>query len=415
VPLIAVVVCCAAALIALLPLDGPIAWWPIPFVGLGFLIWGITEPDGDPVILPLIAALCCAGLLVVARLDAELAGHQAQWMLLGIAIVLVGRPMFARYRRLAAVTYPWVAASLLLFVLLRFFGHEVNGARLWFSVGRFNAQPVEIAKLFMVFFMAAYLAENGLAIAATPLGNLKENVRLLGPLVLGWGISIVTLAFQRDVGMAALFLGIFLVMLYTASRRADLVILFALVFAAGAWFVAAHYPYVGARVAGWLDPWSDPLGRGYQPEQGYFSLAAGGLLGTGYHLGQPGFIPDAATDYVYAAWAEEFGLLGGFALLALYLALVMRGLRIAFFADDRFTALLAAGFAAILGIQVFVIVGGVVGLVPLTGITLPFVSYGGSSMVANIVMIGLLRLFSVHAQDENRRAGVGVSTAKSNA
>ena len=203
-------------------------------------------------------------------------------------------------------------------------------------------------------------------------------------------------------------------MLYAASRRADLVILFALVFAAGAWFVAAHYSYVGARVAGWLDPWSDPLGRGYQPEQGYFSLAAGGLFGTGYHLGQPGFIPDASTDYVYAAWAEEFGLLGGFALLALYLALVMRGLRIAFFADDRFTALLAAGFAAILGIQVFVIVGGVVGLVPLTGITLPFVSYGGSSMVANIVMIGLLRLFSVHAQDENQRAGVGVSTAKSN-
>jgi cell division protein FtsW (lipid II flippase) len=414
VPLIVVVACCAIALIALLPLDGPIAWWPIPFVGLGFELWGITEPDGDPVLLPLVAALSCVGLLVVARLDADLAGHQAQWMLLGIAIVLVGRPIFARYRRLAAVIYPWVAASLLLFVLLRFFGHEVNGARLWFSVGRFNAQPVEIAKLFMVFFMAAYLAENGLAIAATPLGNLKENARLLGPLVLGWGISIVSLAFQRDVGMAALFLGIFLVMLYAASRRADLVILFALVFAAGAWFVAAHYPYVGARVAGWLDPWSDPLGRGYQPEQGYFSLAAGGLLGTGYHLGQPGFIPDAATDYVYAAWAEEFGLLGGFALLALYLALVMRGLRIAFFADDRFTGLLATGFAAILGIQVFVIVGGVVGLVPLTGITLPFVSYGGSSMVANIVMIGLLRLFSVHAQDENRRAGVGVSTAKSN-
>jgi cell division protein FtsW len=414
VPLIVVVACCAIALIALLPLDGPIAWWPIPFVGLGFLAWGMTEPDGDPVLLPLVAALSCVGLLVVARLDADLAGHQAQWMLLGIAIVLVGRPIFARYRKLAAVTYPWVAASLLLFVLLGLFGHEVNGARLWFSVGRFNAQPVEIAKLFMVFFMAAYLAENGLAIAATPLGNLKENARLLGPLVLGWGISIVSLAFQRDVGMAALFLGIFLIMLYAASRRADLVILFALVFAAGAWFVAAHYSYVGARVEGWLDPWSDPLGRGYQPEQGYFSLAAGGLLGTGYHLGQPGFIPDAATDYVYAAWAEEFGLLGGFALLALYLALVMRGLRIAFFADDRFTGLLAAGFAAILGIQVFVIVGGVVGLVPLTGITLPFVSYGGSSMVANIVMIGLLRSFSVHAQDENRRAGVGGSTAKSN-
>ena len=414
VPLFVVVGCCAVALILLLPLDGPIAWWPIPFVGLGFLIWGLIEPDGDPVILPLVAALCCVGLLVVARLDADLAGHQAQWMLIGIAIVLAGRPVFARYRRLAAVMYPWVAASLLLFVLLRFFGHEVNGARLWFSVGRFNAQPVEIAKLFMVFFMAAYLAENGLAIAATPLTHLKENARLLGPLVLGWGVSIVSLAFQRDVGMAALFLGIFLVMLYAASRRADLVVLFALVFAAGAWFVAAHYSYVGARVAGWLDPWSDPLGRGYQPEQGYFSLAAGGLLGTGYHLGQPGFIPDAATDYVYAAWAEEFGLLGGFALLALYLALVMRGLRIAFFADDRFTGMLATGFAAILGIQIFVIVGGVVGLVPLTGITLPFVSYGGSSMVANIVMIGLLRVFSLHSVGEVHRAGVAVSTSKTN-
>jgi cell division protein FtsW (lipid II flippase) len=414
VPLLVVLVCSAIALIVLLPLDGAIAWWPIPFVGIGFLLWSMTDPDGDPVLLPLVAALCCVGLLVVARLDAELAGHQAQWMLIGIAVVLAGRPVLRRYRKLAAVMYPWVAASLLLFVLLRFFGHEVNGARLWFSVGRFNAQPVELAKLFMVFFMAAYLAENGLAIAATPLTNLRENLRLLGPLILGWGVSIVSLAFQRDVGMAALFLGIFLVMLYAASRRADLVILFALVFAAGAWIVAANYAYVGARVEGWLDPWSDPLGRGYQPEQGFFSLAAGGLLGTGYHLGQPGFIPDAATDYVYAAWAEEFGLLGGFALLALYLSLVMRGIRIAFFAEDRFTGLLATGFAAILGIQVFVIVGGVVGLVPLTGITLPFVSYGGSSMVANILMIGLLRLFSVHSFDEAQRAGVAVSTAKSN-
>ena len=384
----------------------------MPLVGAGFLLWGLSDPDGDPVLLPLVAGLCCIGLLVVARLDPDLAGHQAQWMLIGIAIALAGRPLFAHYRKLSAVTYPWVAASLLLFVLLRFFGHEVNGARLWFTLGRFNAQPVEIAKLFMVFFMAAYLAENGLTIAATPITNLRENARLLGPLVLGWGVSIVSLAFQRDVGMAALFLGIFLVMLYAASRRADLVGLFAVVFAAGAWFVAAHYSYVGARVEGWLDPWSDPLGRGYQPEQGFFSLAAGGLLGTGYHLGQPGFIPDASTDYVFAAWAEEFGALGGFALLALYLALVVRALRVAFFADDRFTALLSTGFAAILGIQVFVIVGGVVGLVPLTGITLPFVSYGGSSMVANIVMIALLRVFSVHQPDESRRAGLSLSTAK---
>jgi cell division protein FtsW (lipid II flippase) len=415
VPLLVVVAACAIVLTLLLPLDGSIAWWPLPFVALGFIIWSMMEPDADPVLLPIVAALCCIGLLVVARLDADLAGHQAQWMLLGIAIVIVGRPAFARYRRLASVAYPWVAGTLVLFVLLRFFGHEVNGARLWFTVGRFNAQPVEIAKLFMVFFMASYLTENGLSIAATPLSHVRETIRLLGPLVLGWGVSIVTLAFQRDVGMAALFLGIFLVMLYAASKRTDLVLLFALIFAAGTWFVAAHYPYVGARVSGWLDPWSDPLGRGYQPEQGYFSLAAGGLFGTGYHLGQPGFIPDASTDYVFAAWAEEFGAIGGFALLALYLALVTRALRIAFFADDRFTSLLATGFAAILGIQVFVIVGGVVGLVPLTGITLPFISYGGSSMVANILMVGLLRLFSVREVSGSRSAGLGLSTAKSTA
>jgi cell division protein FtsW (lipid II flippase) len=151
---------------------------------------------------------------------------------------------------------------------------------------------------------------------------------------------------------------------------------------------------VQTRIGVWLDPWTDPLGRGYQAEQGFFSLAAGGLLGTGYHQGHPGFIPDAATDYTFAAWAEEFGLLGGLALIALYTVLVVRGFSIAFAAADRFTALLATGFAATLGIQVFVIIGGVVGLLPLTGITLPFFSYGGSSIVANLVMLNFLWLFS---------------------
>jgi cell division protein FtsW (lipid II flippase) len=205
--------------------------------------------------------------------------------------------------------------------------------------------------------------------------------------------------------MAGLFLGIFLVMLYAASRRLDLVVVAAAVFAIGALFVASHFAYVQARISVWHDPWNDPLGRGYQTEQALFALANGGLFGTGYHLGQPGFIPDAATDYVYAAWAEEFGVAGALALLALYLALVVRGMRIAFYARDRFTALLATGFAATLGIQVFVIVGGVLGLLPLTGITLPLFSYGGSSMVANIIMIDLLWLFS-------RREGPAQASAK---
>jgi cell division protein FtsW (lipid II flippase) len=216
--------------------------------------------------------------------------------------------------------------------------------------------------------------------------------------LLVWGISIASLALQRDFGMAGLFLGIFLVMLYVASRRLDLVIVSAVIFILGAWLVAQNFPYVHARIAIWQDPWSDPLGRGYQAEQAYFSLAAGNLLGTGYHLGHPGFIPDAATDYPFAVIAEEFGLLGGLAILALYGALVIRGLHIAFKARDTFTALLAAGFSAILGIQVAIIIGGVVGLFPLTGITLPFISYGGSSVVANLVMINFLWLFSAGEQ-----------------
>jgi cell division protein FtsW (lipid II flippase) len=188
-----------------------------------------------------------------------------------------------------------------------------------------------------------------------------------------------------------------------------LIVLAAVVFGVGAWLIASHFSYVQTRIAVWQDPWSDPLGRGYQAEQALFALANGGLFGTGYHLGHPGFIPDAATDYVFAAWAEEFGVAGALALLAIYLAFVVRGMRIAFHAADRFTALLATGFAATLGIQVFVIVGGVLGLLPLTGITLPFFSYGGSSMVANIIMIDLLWLFSRREGDPQARAKVALS------
>jgi cell division protein FtsW (lipid II flippase) len=257
--------------------------------------------------------------------------------------------------------------------------------------------------------MASYLSRNGAAIGALSPTDVAANVRLVGPLVLGWGVSILTLVLQRDVGEAILFLGIFLVMLYAASRRIDLVVGAALVFGLGAWFVASHFAYVQARIGIWQDPWSDPLGRGYQAEQALFALANGGLFGAGYHLGHPGFIPDAATDYVYAAWAEEFGVAGAISLLAIYLAFVVRGMRIAFYATDRFTALLATGFSATLAIQVFVIVGGVLGLMPLTGITLPFFSYGGSSMVANIIMVDLLWLFSRREGDAQPGAKVAIS------
>jgi cell division protein FtsW (lipid II flippase) len=411
-PLITVLSCAALALALLLPVAAPFPWWLLALVAAEFIAIRFVTPDAgvlDEALWPLVAGICALGLLAVTRLDPSLGRRQAIWMAVGLGIVILGQRLFMRYRRLNHVKYLWVAASLALFVLLQLFGHEVNGARLWFSFGSFEVQPVEVIKLFMVFFMAAYLAENGAAIGALAPTDIPANFRLLGPLVLGWGVSIVSLVLQRDVGEACLFLGIFLVMLYAASRRLDLVVFAAAVFGLGAWFVASHFGYVQTRILVWQNPWSDPLGAGYQAEQALFALANGGLFGTGYHLGHPGFIPDAPTDYVYAAWGEEFGVVGALALLALYLALVVRGMRIAFYAPDRFTALLATGFAATLGIQVFVIVGGVLGLLPLTGITLPFFSYGGSSMVANLLMINMLWLFSRREGDPSAGAKVADS------
>jgi cell division protein FtsW (lipid II flippase) len=396
-PLLIVLAVAGVALALLLPLDGWFPWWLLGLAAALFVLWQANPPDGvahDRTLIPIVAAIATLGILEISRIDPYLGRHQTDSLVVGLVIVVVGQRLFVQYRKLAHVTYPWVLVSLALFVLLHYFGQEVNGARLWFHIGPFNAQPVEAIKLFMVFFMAAYLAQKGDAIATVRFTDPGTYTRLILPLVLGWGVSILSLVLQHDVGMAALFLGIFLVMLYVSSRRLDVVLGFFVVFAVGAWFAAHNFTYVQTRIAIWRDPWSDPLGHGYQAEQSYFSLVAGGLLGTGYHQGHPGFIPDAATDYTFAAFAEEFGLLGGLALLALYGALVVRGLGIAFAATDRFTALLATGFAATLGIQVFVIVGGVVGLLPLTGITLPFFSYGGSSVVANLIMVNFLWLFS---------------------
>ncbi len=397
VALLVVLAAISAIFVVLLPLDGPFPWWLLAVLAACFLAWSVSIPQAascDRALIAIVAALCAIGILTIARLDLYLGTHQVISMIVGLAIVIFGQRLFLQYRKLENVTYVWVMLSLALFVLLIFFGTEVNGARLWFRIGPFTAQPVEVIKLFMVFFMAAYLSKNGAALAALRPSEIGPTLRLVWPLFLVWGIAITSLGLQHDFGMAGLFLGIFLVMLYVASRRLDLVIVSALLFIAAAWILAQSFPYVGARIGIWLDPWSDPLGRGYQPEQAYFSLAAGGLLGTGYHLGHPGFIPDAATDYPFGAIAEEFGLIGGLAVLALYGALVVRGFRIAFFARDKFTALLAVGFAATLGIQVAIIVGGVVGLLPLTGITLPFISYGGSSVVANLLMMNFLWLFS---------------------
>jgi cell division protein FtsW (lipid II flippase) len=275
-------------------------------------------------------------------------------------------------------------------MLLAIFGQEVNGARLWIRIGPVQYEPVELIKLFIVLFMAGYLAETADVIAAAKPWSIRANLKYLGPLFLGWATSMAILVSERDIGMATLLLATFAAMLYVATRRVDLIVGGAAIFAFAVYGAIRHFPYVIARFEVWRNPFADPLGNGYQALQGLFSLAAGGLLGTGYGLGHPNYIPAAATDYPFAAWSEEFGAAGGIVLVAAFLVAIVRALRVAQAQPDLYAKLLASGLAATLGFQVFIIVGGVLGLLPLTGITLPFFSYGGSSLVANFLLIALV-------------------------
>lgn len=366
--------------------------WLLLVLAILAIVWVMAQPRAtvrDNALPALAIVFSAFGLLTIARLSSDLAHKQQYWLLISLLLAVGLSPTFTGFRRMAAIKYLWVLLSLLLFGLLLTFGQEVNGARLWIRLGSIQYEPVELIKLFIVFFLAAYLAETADVIAAARPWSIRANLKYLGPLILGWGLSMAILILQRDIGMAALLLATFAVLLYAGTRRIDLLVGSCALFALVAFWAVHHYSYVGTRVAVWRNPFADPLGAGYQASQGYYSMAAGGVFGTGYRLGHPGFIPDAATDYIYAAISEEFGLIGALVLLALFLVLIVRMLAIAKMQPDLYTKLLAIGLSATMGFQVFIIVGGVVGLFPLTGITLPFISYGGSSLVANFLLVGL--------------------------
>lgn len=367
--------------------------WMIALLGVLAVIWVLWQPLNsvrDDMLPALAVVLAALGLTMVASLAPSLAQKQQAWLLVSLGLAVVAGPLFTQFRRFAAVKYLWVLASLVLFGLLLAFGQEINGARLWIKLGPIEYEPIELIKLFIVLFLAAYLAEMSDVIANARPWSLRANVKYLGPLFIGWGASIAILVVQRDLGMATLLLATFATMLFVATRRLDIVVLGAAVFAAGAFWAMHHYPYVQTRIAVWRNPFSDPLGAGYQSSQAYYALAAGGIFGSGFRLGHPGFIPDVATDYVYAAFSEEFGLIGALIVLAIFLGLVRRMLAAGLEQPDLYTKLLATGLGATLGFQVFIIAGGVIGVFPLTGITLPFMSYGGSSLVANFLLVALV-------------------------
>jgi peptidoglycan glycosyltransferase len=350
-------------------------------------------PAADPVLLPLTALLSGIGVAYVTRLDAALGAQQLVWLFVGVAAMVATLVFVPSLERLARYKYTIMLVGLALLVLPSIVGVEVNGARLWLRVAGMSFQPGEIAKVLIVLFLAAYLAENREVLSISTrkvLGASVPALRHLGPLIFMWAVSLFVLVSQKDLGSSLLFFGIFLVMIYVATGRMNYVVVGLLLFAAGASVAYSLFAHVQTRVAIWLDPFADAAGRGYQLVQSLFALAAGRMTGVGVGRGLPHRIPFVETDFIFAAIGEELGLLGGAALIIAYLMLCMRGLSTAARARSDMAAFTATGLVAALGLQTFVIIGGVTRLIPLTGITLPFVSYGGSSMLANFIILGLL-------------------------
>jgi cell division protein FtsW (lipid II flippase) len=390
-----------------------IAWgdlrYPAVYVASTLLLslWiGYAAARSDELVLPAVALVAGVGLLVVTRLDAGLGHKELVWVLLGEAVAAVVLVVPRDVNALRLYKYTWASAGLLLIVLTILLGTDINGSgyRRWIGFHGVYFQPVELLKPLMAIFFAAYLDEKRelLAAARLELGPLRlPPFQYLAPLVAVWGLSLLLLVRQNDLGSALLFLGIFLAMIYVGTSRAVYPVLGLLMFGAGA-FLAFHlFPHVRDRTEVWLDPWAHAAGSGYQLIQGLIALAVGGMGGQGLGQGHPiPFVPVVTTDFILAAIGEELGLAGVVVLLALLLFLVFRGLGVAIAAQDGFQKLLAAGLMATLAIQTIVIVGGTTRLMPLTGVPLPFLSYGGSATLANYVIIGLLLKISSEARRE---------------
>jgi peptidoglycan glycosyltransferase len=347
----------------------------------------------DPVLLPIAFVLSGIGLAFITRLDAALAASQVLWVLGGVAALVATLALVRSLERLARYKYTIAIAGIVLLVLPALVGVEVNGAKLWLRFAGFSFQPAEIAKLAIVVFLAAYLAEKREVLSVSTeraLGVWLPPAKHLGPLLFMWAVSLVVLVAEKDLGSSLLFFGVFLVMLYAATGRPGYVLVGIGLFAVGATAAYLMFGHVQQRIAIWLDPFADATGRGYQLAQSLFALGAGRVIGVGVGRGLPGRIPFVETDFIFTAIAEELGLLGGVALIIAFLVFCLRGLATATRARSDVAALVATGLVATFGLQAFVIVGGVTRLIPLTGITLPFVSYGGSSILSNFILLGLL-------------------------
>ena len=372
-----------------------------PFLGvlLGLLVLAHLAVRGfaagaDPTLLPLAAILHGMGYVMITRLDDRLAGLQTTWSIIAIAAFVATLIVIERASSLARYRWSFLLAGVALLVLpmLPGIGRSFGGARIWVSVGPINFQPGEFAKLALAIFFAGYLAETRELIAdGRKIGPFRiPDLRTLLPIAVAWGFAVLVMVGQKDLGSSLLFFALFVVMMWVATERALFLLLGLVLFAAGAFIAWKLFGHVQNRVDIWLDPWADPLDRGYQIVQSLYGLADGGLAGTGLGLGSPDQVPEAQNDFIFSAIGEELGLFGASAVLIAYMLMIGAGLRTAIRTENTFEKLLAVGLTTIIGVQAFIIVGGVIKVVPLTGITLPFVSYGGSSLLSNYILLALL-------------------------
>jgi cell division protein FtsW (lipid II flippase) len=398
--------------------------WSLATLGMGLSVLvlamhvalRVVATDADPFILPIATLLNGLGIAMIYRLDlAE--GHegwgmaavrQIAWTSIALTLAILVIVLLRNHRVLYRFRFIFGLAGIVLLVIPVFF-RPVNGANIWVQLGPFSFQPGEIGKIALAIFFAGFLVtarESLSMIGRKVLWMTFPRARDLGPLLVVFAASMGVLVFQKDLGTALLYFGLFLVMLYLATGRSSWILLGLALFLGGAYAASRVLSYVGGRIDAWLEPFAtnnyEGSGGSYQLVQGLFGLSSGGLTGTGLGLGRPDITPLAESDYIVASLGEELGLVGIFAILALYLLFVSRGFRIGFAGQDDFGRLLAVGLAFVVGLQVFIVIGGVTRVIPLTGLTTPFLASGGSSLVANWIIVALLLRLSDTVRQQPR-------------